>query len=196
MITLKKASERPVLAILLFIVSFPSVLAVLYTPALPTIVQKMGISEAQAQATLSVFLIGYAIGVLPYGPLSNCFGRKKALYAGAWIALFGACLAIMATALSCFWMLILGRFITAFGCSAGLKIAFTIIGDLYEKKEATKKTSAIILAFAIAPNLAIAIGGFLTQFFGWKSCFYFMSLYCCLILFLATRLPETYLEEN
>jgi DHA1 family 2-module integral membrane pump EmrD-like MFS transporter len=48
-----------------------------------------------------------------------------------------------------------------------------------------------MLSFSIAPAIAISIGGFLTEHFGWVSCFYFQTGYSLLLLFLACFLPET-----
>lgn len=187
---MKKFREPPTI-ILLLVVSFASVLAVLFAPALPQMAKAMGISSNEAQIILSVYLVGYAFGVLPYGPLSNRFGRKPALFIGASIALLGSFMAIFAAEMSLYWLMILGRIITALGSAAGLKVVFTIIADVFHKEAAAKKLSLLVLAFATTPGLGIALGGFLTEQLGWKSCFYFMAFYCCLMLFLVSFLPET-----
>src|SRR6218665_1254236 len=41
----------------------------LYLPAFPEVAQSLGASTSQVQATLSVFILGLAIGQLVYGPL-------------------------------------------------------------------------------------------------------------------------------
>lgn len=184
-------SKEPSLIVLLLLVSFAAVLAMLFTPALPEIAYVLAISPSEAQLTISVFLIGYALGTLPYGPLSNRFGRKIALYIGTSISAAACLLVIIAGNFSIFWLFIVGRFFMGFGGSAGLKVAFTIVGDVYKNEQATKKISALVLSFAVMPSLAIALGGFLTQQFGWESCFYFLACYSLFILFLGSLLPET-----
>lgn len=62
---------------LLLLISFASVNAVLFTPALPSITAFFGITEHAAQQTITSFLVGYAIGQLIYGPTANRYGRKK-----------------------------------------------------------------------------------------------------------------------
>jgi len=79
----------------------------------------------------------------------------------------------------------------ALGSSVGIKIAFTMVGDIYKAEKATQKISLLILAFAIGPGLATAIGGFLTGSLGWESCFYFLTAYSLLLLWLTSLLPET-----
>lgn len=181
---------------LLLVVSFASVLAVLFAPALPNMANEMGLTHAEAQMTLSVFLIGYAVGVLPYGPLSNRYGRRPALFIGAAVALIGSLIVIAAAKTQSFSLMIAGRILTALGSGSGLKVAFTMVGDIYEKSMATKKLSSLLLAFAITPSVGIAIGGFLTDHFGWESCFYFMALYSVFMMGVIYSLPETLKEKN
>ena len=54
----------------------------------------------------------------------------------------------------------------------------------------------MMLAFAIAPALAIGIGGFLTTQFGWASCFYFQTAYSIFLLILTFFLPETCVKKD
>ena len=82
------------------------------------------------------------------------------------------------------------RFLVAIGSGVGLKITFTLVNEYYTPQIASQKITYLSIAFAIAPGLAVAIGGFLTQYLGWISCLYFLALYGCLMLWLSTRLPE------
>ncbi len=189
-------NKEPQLLILLLLASFAAVSAVLFTPALPTLTQILKISSSQGQFLITAFLIGYALGNLPYGPLSNRFGRKTTIYIGLLIAIFGSLLALIAIAFHSFSLLIVGRFLEAMGSSVGLTLTFTMIGDLYVHSQATKKTSYVVLSFAVAPSLAIASGGLLTKYLGWQSCFYFLFFYGILLLFLSFLLPETGKERD
>lgn len=189
-------AKEPPLFILLLLASFASVSAVLFTPALPEIARNLGISSGQAQLSMTAFLIGYALGNLPYGPLSNRYGRKPTIYLGIIIAIVGTVLILIAGAFHAFWLLIFGRFLAALGSCVGLKITFTMIGDIYSQTQATKKISYIMLSFAIAPGLAIGLGGFLTSHFGWEGCFYFLTLYSIVLFGLSFLLPETQKEPD
>ncbi len=184
-------SREPILWILLLLVSFASISAVLFTPALPELTQKLHITPSQAQFTITIFLVGYSIGNLPYGPLSNRYGRKFTLYIGIVVALISAILTVLVDTFQVFWLLILGRFLLALGSCAGFTVAFTMVGDIYPKKVLAKKISYFMLMFAIAPNLSVVLGGFLTSNFGWVSCFYFLIAYSLVLFVAATFLPET-----
>lgn len=184
-------SRKPQLWILLLLVSFASVSAVLFTPALPSIASFFHISMAQSQFTITTFLIGYALGQLPYGPLANRFGRKITLYIGISLAILGSLLCAFSSSLQSFELLVFARFLQALGACVGLKVSFTMIADVYTQTEATRKLSYMVIAFAIMPGLAVAIGGWLVQLFHWESCFYFLSFFGALLLWLSSRLPET-----
>ena len=193
MIKLKGVPE-PSLLILLLLVSFPSVGAVLFTPSLPIIAEYFQISSGMAQLTVTLFLIGYALGQLPYGPLSNKIGRKPTLYIGLLLSIVGALLCAIAGPLHQFWLLLVSRLIAALGASVGLMMTFTIVSDYYEPALARQKLAFVIVAFAIAPGAAVTLGGLFTQLLSWESAFYLQTAYSVLMLLLCFRLPETSTE--
>lgn len=177
--------------ILFLLVSFGSVGAVLFTPALPSIQAFFQVSIGEAQLTVTSYLIGYALGQLPYGPLANGIGRKKTLYLGVFLSIVGSLLCAVSSPLHSFGLLVFARFIQALGACVGLKVSFTMIADIYDQTNATRAISKIFMAFAIMPGIAIAIGGFITQFSRWDMCFYFLACFGFFILFLISKLPET-----
>jgi len=187
---------EPSTLILFLLISFPAVCAVLFSPALPQIATFFKISPSLAQLTVTLFLAGYALGQLPYGPLSNKLGRKPTLYIGLLVSIFGTLLCVLAGYLDQFWLLAVARTVSAFGASVGLMMTFTIVSDYYEPQAGRQKMAYVMLAFAIAPNLAVAAGGFLTQVVGWQSTFYFEALYGVVLLLLCLKLPETCLEKS
>jgi len=178
----------PKLLILLLLFSFASFMGILFTPSLPQIGKDFAVSESTAQWTMSIFLIGYALGQLPYGPIANRFGRKKAITIGILIAFIGTLIAYTAAS---FWVLCLARFIQAIGSAVGLKIVFTIVGDLHAGPAATKAISTLAVVFGIVPGLAAAIGGSITVIWGWQGCFLFLAIYSAILWLLCQVLPET-----
>lgn len=177
--------------ILLLLVSFGSVSAVLCTPALPAIKEFFGVSVGSVQLIITTYLAGYALGQLPYGPLANGLGRKKALYIGISLAIFGSLLCAASSFFGSFTLLVFARFIQALGACVGLKMSFTMVLDVYDSAKATRLISRFLVAFAIMPGIASAIGGGLVQWLNWESCFYFLALFGLVMLFFVSRLPET-----
>ncbi len=186
-----KGLREPSLVTLLLLISFPLVGAVFLTPSLPEIANFFHISPGITQLTITLFLAGYALGQLPYGPLSNKIGRKPAIYIGLVISIIGSLLCALAGPLQQFWILLAARVITALGASVGLMMVFTIVSDYYEAPLARQKLAFVIVAFAIAPGIAVSLGGFFTQIFSWESIFYLEAIYGLIMLFLCSRLPET-----
>lgn len=190
--------KQPPLIILLLLMPLASVSAVLFTPALPKIATLFGISAGDASATMTFFLVGYALGNLPYGPIAKRFGRKPTIYLGVMIATLGSYMIIYAGNHQIYPLFLLGRFVSAIGSSVGMKIAFTIIGDSFKDAQSVKKLSLVTLAFAVAPSLSIALGGFVTDHFGWQSCFYALIIYYLILFLMTLFLPETapHLDPN
>src|SRR3990167_9419333 len=176
---------------LLLLISFASVNAVLFTPALPNIAHFFGIGEDTAQQTITWFLVGYAVGQLVYGPIANRFGRKPALYAGISLQIVSSLLCVLAGVIHEYWLLVIARFLLALGSGVGLKMTFTLVNECYEPKIASQKVSYLMLAFAITPGLGVALGGILNEHYGWMSCFYAGAIYGLALLFFVARLPET-----
>lgn len=187
---------RPSFPLLFVLVAFGSVGAALFTPSLPQIQSYFHLSVSDAQKTISYFVLGYAIGQLPYGPLANGLGRKKALFIGLIIAMIGSLLCAFSYHAHSFSLLVWGRFIQSVGGAVGVKISFTMVADVYDQTTATKKISKLLIAFAVMPGVAIAMGGWLTETFGWWSCFYFLTAFSIVILLFSLSLPETGEEIN
>lgn len=184
--------HKPSKLFLALLSALPSIYAMLFTPSLPSLVNYFDLQFAQSQLPMSSFLLGYAFGQLPYGPLSNRFGRKPILALGMLLALISCVFCIVAGYMHNFTLFVIARFFMAVGSCSGLNIAFTIVGDQYNKTYALRVFSFIMLFSAFIPGLATCIGGFLTQYFEWQSCFYFLILFGALLLTICWYiLPET-----
>lgn len=140
----------------------------MYLPSLPDIARQLGAPTAQVQLTLSAYLIGFAIGQIFHGPISDRHGRKPVLIA----ALMLYCLASLACALSTsVEMLIVARFVQGVGGSGGIVLARAIVRDMYTGARAGRELSLIGSVMALAPVLAPVAGGVLQSAFGWRSIF-------------------------
>src|ERR1019366_7408300 len=99
----------------------------MYLPSLPDIARQLDASTAQVQLTISAYLVGFAVGQIVYGPMSDRHGRKPVLLSA--LALY--CAASLACALSTsIEMLIVARFARALGGSGGIVLARAIVRDL------------------------------------------------------------------
>src|SRR3989338_7564884 len=115
---------------LLLLAGFASFGAVLPTPALPEIAHYFGVSSSHVENIMVIYLIGYGLGQLFYGPLANRFGRKRTMIGGILLALAGNILAILSGIFQFFTLLIIARFLIALGAAAGLVISMILIKDI------------------------------------------------------------------
>jgi MFS family permease len=189
-------TKKPHLLRLILLISFPSVAAVLISPALPEISSYFVISNGHAQQVITFFLVGYAVGQLIYSPLANRFGRKPAIYAGIGLYLLASIICLVAIYLRFFELLLLARLLMALGAGAGMAITFTIINDFYYPEQARPVISYTVLAYAFMPAIAIALGGFITSHLSWIDCFYAYLIYSIMVLLVSINLPETSLLKD
>ena len=146
----------------------------MYLPSLPDIGQGLRVPAAQVQLTLSSYLVGFALGQLIYGPLSDRSGRKPVLI-GA-LALFTIASTACAAAPS-IELLIAARFFQALGGAGASVLARAIVRDLYEGPRAARELSLMGSIMALAPIVAPFGGGVLQTLFGWRS--NFVALVLC-----------------
>ncbi len=188
--------KQPKLICLIILSAFAAMGAVLMTPALPSIADYFHVTEGQAQLTVTLFLVGYSVGQLIYGPLANRYGRKPAFYIGITVATLGSLFSILSSPTHSFTLLLVGRLCEALGSSVGLVISFTIISDFYYPEQSRRIISYMMMSFAIVPGVAVFLGGFITQYLNWQSCFYFLLVYGICLIYPAYILPETIVERD
>lgn len=184
------------LAILILLISFGSIGAVIYTPGLPQIASYFLITDNTAQATVSCYLIGYAVGQLLYGPLANRFGSRLTIKIGAVLAIVGSIGCIFSYYANSFSLLILSRCVMALGAACGLKMTFTVSSKLFSYEENARAMGLLTMAFAITPGLGVYLGSVLVSAFNWTGPFYLMTFYSWLIFILANKLPEVYSSKD
>ena len=121
-------NQRSLIYLLAFIVTIGSVATNIYLPALPVVREYFGSTVAQVQATFSIALLTFAIGMLFWGPFADRYGRRQAILAGVGLMAAGSIVCLFAPTLA--W-LIVGRGLLAFGTATGIAVSRTIVSDLY-----------------------------------------------------------------
>jgi len=161
----------------------------LYVPSLPQIAVIFQQSQNHTELTLSLFLLGFAISQLFYGPISDRIGRKLPLMIGVMLFIIGS---IICSATPTFWGLCAGRVVQGIGAGAGLSLARVMLRDCYAGTELAVKSSQVGVFITLAPAIAPLLGGLLAQYFGFRSGFIFLTLYgLILCLLLITVFKET-----
>ena len=87
-----RANTIGMTALLALLTAFGPVATDMYVPSMPDIGRLLGTDASAVQWTLSAYLVGFAIGQIIYGPISDKYGRKPTVLIA--LALFSAgCLA-------------------------------------------------------------------------------------------------------
>jgi DHA1 family bicyclomycin/chloramphenicol resistance-like MFS transporter len=161
----------------------------LYLPSLPHIGAALGASPAAVQLTLSAYLIGFSVGQIIYGPISDALGRKPVLVASFALFVVATVACAIATSVE---TLIIARAIQAFGGAGPIILARTMVRDLYEGPRAGREMSMMGSIMGVTPIIAPVLGGFLQVGFGWRSIFATMAAGGLVLALLAAFLvPET-----
>lgn len=161
----------------------------MYLPAFPAIGKEFAALPSTVELSLSVFLLGLALGQLFYGSIADRFGRKRPLYGGLIVYIL--------TSIACVFVdtiehLIILRFFQAVGMSAGMVIPRTMVRDLFDHKDSARVFSLLMLVMGLAPILAPLAGGYIVTWSNWHMIFWVLAgagFLCLLaVIFL---LPET-----
>jgi len=160
-----------------------------YLPAIPTMAQYFQVEIHRVELSIPIYLLGFALGQITGGPLSDNFGRK-------WIGVLGISVFFLASLsivyVSTVEQLWLFRFIQAFGGGFGLVICAAIVRDLYDGRDAAKIFTLIGLIMMIAPLIAPTVGSLLLSYFNWQAIFVLLALYSFVQIFVILFLiPET-----
>jgi len=166
----------------------------IYLPALPAVQSTFGTSLALTQLTFSAFVFAIGPAQLLYGPLADRWGRRPALLAGLALSCAGSVACYLAP--NIYW-LIGARMLQAVGGAAGLVIARAILSDRYGTDEMAGRLATLVMVMVVAPTLAPLVGGYLTDWFGWRSLFLVVSVLGLMVAAAVLRwLPETLPEDD
>jgi DHA1 family bicyclomycin/chloramphenicol resistance-like MFS transporter len=163
--------DRPRGALKLILIGLTTVGSValnIYSPALPMARAEFGVSVSQANLSISLALIAFAVGLFCSGPLSDRVGRRPAVLIGLVLYVGGALLALFAHSMT---TLILARIVTALGASAGVTVARAVLGDLFDKHRMTHEIASLTLITTMVNAAAPILGGLLIQWFAWRAVF-------------------------
>lgn len=188
-LTEARATVPPPLWLLVMITLGGTIAMHMFVPGLPQAAAELGSSPHAMQLTISLYIVGQAIGQLFYGPLADRIGRRPTLMAGLGIYCAASVAAGLAPTIGA---LLVARFVQALGGSVGLVLGRAIVRDTAEGAEVAKRLSILVTCVTIGPALAPIIGGFVSEEFGWRALFALMVAFGIVNMVVAwRRLPET-----
>ena len=150
-------------------------------------------ASTETSRVVTVFLMGLAVGQLFYGPIADRFGRKRALYAGAFIYIVGASGSALAPS---FQWLLASRFVWGIGASGARVVATSIIRDRFEGAAMASAMSNVMAVFVLVPVFAPSVGAVIVAIAPWRFVFWFCVLFALVIVAWSLRLRETLDPQN
>ncbi|MFF8811301.1 multidrug effflux MFS transporter [Streptomyces pactum] len=158
-------------------------------PLLPQLAEDLRTNDSLAQASMSVCMLGLALGQLVTGPLSDRLGRRRPLLWGVALFTLFSLLCALAPTIE---ILLLTRFLQGVAGSAGVVIALAAARDIASGVALARLLSLLGLVGALAPVLAPVAGGQLAAVLDWRGLFVVLAgVGAVLFVVSATALPET-----
>jgi EmrB/QacA subfamily drug resistance transporter len=137
--------------------------------ALPTIVAELRGFELYAWVATS-YLLTSVITIPIFGRLGDYYGRKPFVIASIFV-FTGA--SVLCGAANSMLFLVIARGLQGIGGGMLVGTAFACIPDLFPDSVVRLRWQVLISsAFGIANAIGPSLGGFLTQYYGWRSVFY------------------------
>lgn len=163
----------------------------LYLPAFPSLQSDLGVTEAAVQLTLTGTIVGFAVGQLIVGPLSDKVGRRLPLILATSVHILASLGAAMATDIT---TLMVFRVLQGVGAAGGGVVAMAMLRDLFGGYPLVRMLSYMALVNGLAPILAPVIGSQLLLVMPWPGIFWFLAGYGLLVIlavsvFLVETLP-------
>lgn len=160
-----------------------------YLPSFPAISQAFDVGPVLMQQSLSLFLFTFAFMMLFYGTLSDSFGRRPVILVSLVIYTLASLGAAMAPSFG--WLLVC-RVFQGLAAGAGSVVGRAIVQDRFEGAEAQRMLSHIMMIFGLAPAIAPILGGWLQVSMGWRSIFWFLTIFGAVLIAACYR----YLQES
>ncbi len=162
----------------------------IYLPSLPLILHDLALPQHSIQNLVTLFLVGFGVSQLFYGPLSDAIGRRPVFLLGQSVYLAGTIICIVFA--DNIVLLESGRLLQGLGAGSASVLGRSVLRDSYDGAQLTKALSYISITASVMPIIAPLIGGWIAYHFSWQAVFVFVLMYLVAIFLLGyTVLPET-----
>ena len=166
-----------------------------YLPAFPQLTSEFNATDAAAQLTLTASFLGIMIGQLVFGPMSDSWGRRRLVLLTSIVTIFATLACAFAPSMG---FLIGSRLVLGILGGGGIVIGRAVAADIVKGPEAARFFSVLMSITMIAPLVGPIVGGVLLDLTNsWRSSFFFLTVFCALIVVgIAFFIPETLPKER
>ena len=135
---------------------------------------------------IGVYGLGQALLQIPFGMLSDRFGRKKMIYIGLVLFAMGSLLAASAESI---YVVIAGRILQGAGAIASVLMA--LLSDLTREEQRTKAMATVGVSIGLSFSLSLVLGPLLGSAFGLAGIFYVTAALAVIAMVIVARLVPT-----
>lgn len=179
--------------LILFLMTLAQIATDIYLPSFPAMKVQLLTTSAYIQLTFSVFLAGFAISQLFYGPLSDRYGRKSFLLIGVFLYFIMSVTAAFTNSIE---ILLLARALQGIGAGACSVIPRAIMSDKFSGAALERMTIYQSMVWSIVPISAPLLGSYIQQYLGWRFNFLFLALISLVAFAMCLLFKETHIQKE
>lgn len=157
----------------------------LYLPSFPSLKLDLAISDAQVQLTLSATIVGFSVGQLIVGPLSDRLGRRRPLVVMSALHVVASVLVALAPGVTALTVL---RLLQGLAAAGGAVVAMAMARDLFGGRRLVVMLSRLALISGLAPIVAPLVGSWLVVVLDWRGVFWVLAAYGAVVVALVSWL--------
>lgn len=147
----------------------------IYLPSLPLIASDLSVTQVDVQLLVTLFLVGFGLSQLFYGPMSDAVGRRPIFLLGQGVYLIGTIVCVVFS--DNMLALEVGRLLQGLGAGSASVLGRSVLRDSYDGPQLTKALSYISITASIMPIIAPVFGGWISFHLGWQAVFLFVLMY-------------------
>jgi len=147
--------------------------------ALPSIGKEFSVDAVVLSWVATSFLLAAAVFLIPFGRIADIYGRKKIFISGAAVFLIASVIAALSWSCT---VLLIARVIQGIGGAMIFGTGTAIITSVFPLGERGRAMGITIALTYLGLSLGPFAGGFMTQYLGWRSLFWFNTLICLLLI--------------
>lgn len=168
--------------------AFSSFVNDMYLPTIPAMMKEFHTTPSMTQMGLSMAMIGMGIGSVIWGSASDRYGRKPVLLISLIIFVIATALSLLSRDIIFF---ISCRLFQGLGAGGAMVLSTSIPADIYMGRQLAKLMAIVGAINGIAPALGPVVGGFMTDWVGWRGIFVLLLVIGVGMTFWTTRYTET-----
>ncbi len=138
----------------------------LYLPSIPAVQTHFDAAVAAVQATVSLALVAFGLGLVLLGPLTDRYGRRPCLLGGLMLFIFGAAVAMAAPSLQ---VLVISRVMQSVGCAMAFISARSMVADVSTQEELPRQVAQMTMLMLVVQMVAPLLGNVIMTLGGWRA---------------------------